>query len=45
VIELKTFLERFRRLNKFQEARRGAIGAVPKPDGVGAEPVSKFLFI
>ncbi len=45
MIELKTFLERFRWLNKFQQARRGAIGAFPKPDGVGAEPVSKFLFI
>src|SRR5882724_5403877 len=45
VIELKTFLERFRWLNKFQEPRGGAICPFPKPDGVGAEPVSQFLFI
>jgi len=45
VIELKTFLERFRRLNQFQEPRRGPIGPFPKPDSFDAEPVSKLLFI
>src|SRR6266403_2279102 len=45
MIELKTFLERFRRLNKFQQPRCRFICPFPKPDCVGAEPVSKFLFI
>ena len=45
VIELKAFLERFRWLNKFQQPIRLTICSFPKPDGVGAEPVSKFLFI
>src|SRR5436190_2719146 len=45
VIELKTFLERFRRLNKFQEPSRGSICPFPKPDGVGPEPRPQFLLI
>src|SRR3984893_17373983 len=45
VFEFKALIKRLRRLNKFQEARRCSIGPFPKPDGIGAEPVSKFLFI
>src|SRR5207248_8104711 len=45
VIELKTFLKSFRWLNKFQEARGRAVRAFPEPDGLGTEPVSKFLLI
>src|SRR5437660_2377228 len=45
MIELKTFVERFRRLNKFQEARRGTICSFPKPDGVGAEPSPQLFLI
>src|SRR5438552_7126069 len=38
MIELKTFIERFRWLNKFQEPRRGPVCPLPEPDSDGAEP-------
>src|SRR6202030_241043 len=45
MIELKTFVERFRRLNKFQEPRCGPICPFPKPDRFLPEPRPQFLFI
>src|SRR5262249_52795187 len=45
VIELKTFVERFRRLNEFQQARRLTSCTKPKCDRFIAEPDSQFLFI
>src|SRR5262249_37347119 len=45
VIELKTFIERFRQLNEFQQARRLTSCTKPKCDRFIAEPDSQFLFI
>jgi len=45
VIELENFVERFRRLNKFELACGGAVGPFPKPDDFRSEPVSQLFLI
>src|SRR5436309_2112265 len=45
VIELKTFVERFRRLNKFEQAIRGSVRPFPKCDGIIPKPRPQFFFI
>src|SRR5690242_208624 len=45
VIELKTIVERFRWLNKFEQPRRGPIRTFPKLNGSISEPIPEFLFI
>src|SRR5882724_7481226 len=45
VIELKTFIERFRWLNKFQEPSRGSICPFPESNCFHPEPRPQFFLI
>ena len=45
VIELKTFLERFRWLNKFQEPSRGSICPFPESNSFRPKPRPKLFLI
>src|ERR1700737_1792783 len=45
MIELETFVERFRQLNKFQEPRRGPICSFPKPNRFRAKSRPELFLI